>query len=143
MDQPQDDEELLKKLRTHRKNILLALHRKGELATRELREESGFPAGSRNHHLGLLEKWELIEVIGRVGDENERVFHLTDRGVSFVEEVLKAEVSEDLEMRVEQLSRQVNSLEQLEERLETVQRENRVLEERFEKLKDHIAENTN
>ena len=112
MESVPDDDEKLKKLRTHRENILLALFKYGELPMGTLREKAEFPTGSRNHHTGVLEAWGLIEVIGRDGDDGERIFALTTDGAEFVEEYLKDTEPEGVTNRLDRLEERVDRVEE-------------------------------
>lgn len=127
MEHAKDHDEMLKKLKTHRKNILLTLDQNGELPISTLRDLSGFPSGSRNHHTSILEEWGLVEMIGRQKENGERVFRLTTEGERFVETHLEDTTPEGLERRVEKLETHYNQLE-----------ESKVDESRFEDLIDRM-----
>lgn len=127
MDRPEDDDELLQKLKTHRKNILLELHRNGEMPISTLRETAQFPTGSRNHHTGVLQDWELIELIGRDGEDGERVFGLTENGEQFVESYLEPAEPDKVERRIDRLEDRCEGLD--ERKLEAA---------RFERLTDYL-----
>ena len=142
MESVPDDDEKLQKLRTHRENILLALFKYGELPMGTLREKAEFPTGSRNHHTGVLEDWGLIEVIGRDGDDGERIFALTTDGSEFVEEYLKDTEPEGLTNRLDRLEervdrveeRKVDRLNELEATLEKRTKALRALSKKVERL---------
>lgn len=113
--QPTADE-ILEKLKRHRRNILLLLFRHGEIRTREIREEAGVPEGSKDHHLGVLQEWGLIEEVGRTttsGGIPERVWGLTEDGSAFVDDHLTEEEERpsSYELRVERTEDKVEKLE--------------------------------
>lgn len=149
MDDDLTDDEILSKLKRHRENILLVLYRHGELRTREIREEVGFPSGSKEHHLGILEEWGLIEEVGRVNESGgipERVFGLTNTGREFVDDYLTEERERpgSYEMRIERLEDEVDDLQTTNERLEAKvdqqQEHLEDLEDRFDILLDRLEE---
>ena len=76
--------ELLDLLGAHRLDTL-------DLGAGKLRSISGIPAGSKEHHFETLQKWGLMELVGREnhgGGNPARVFELTDHGTEIVEEYL-------------------------------------------------------
>lgn len=80
------------------------------------------PSGSKEHHLGILEEWGLIEEIGRTTESGgipERVFDLIDEGRGFVEEHLteQGKRPDSYELRVERLEDDVDRLHTKNKRL--------------------------
>ena len=125
------------------------LYRHGELQTREIHEQVGFPSGSKEHHLGILERGGLIEEVGRVNESGgipERVFDLTDGGREFVEDYLteERERPDNYEMRIERLEDEVDDLQTTNERLEVKvdqqQEHLKDLENRFDTLFNRLEE---
>lgn len=118
-----DADEILEKLGRKRERILLAIYRHGELRSREIREQTDLPRGSKNHHYDTLQGWELIEIVDydeKSGGYPERVFDLTDKGRKFVEDYLTEgrERPDSYEMRIERLEDDVDDLQTQNDRLE-------------------------
>lgn len=112
----------------HRRNILNVLDRESPLLVSKLRERAGFPAGSKNYHLGKLEEWGLITVVDRVGDDNERKWDLTPAGEQFIADHLHAEnMPAWLDDRLGEIEARLDALD-----------ERKLDESRFEKLRRRL-----
>lgn len=86
-------EEIAEQLGEQRHDILSVLQRSDETGvnTSQLRKAADIPSGSMTHHMGQLERWELVEEIDRVyAGRGSRaiVWTLTQRGEEFCEEWL-------------------------------------------------------
>lgn len=141
-----DDVEILTKLGHYKAEILRALDKHGELRMQELRSEVGFPSGSRGWHPDQLVEWGLVEVVRRVGDNDERVFALTEQGQQFIDKHLRekwAEVPEDVEERLEQQATEIDELRSevasLREELENVRDDTEHAHSRIDSAENYLA----
>jgi DNA-binding transcriptional ArsR family regulator len=118
MQKPETRDELLNKLGEPRRLLVDALRfYGGEANSRELREHTDISRGSVQHHLSILQDWDVIkergtEYAGR-GPE-ATVYQLTNRGESIIGAVrqnpITADGFHDLEARVDDLEEDVDRL---------------------------------
>ena len=89
------------------------------IPTGQLREAVGIPSGSMPYHMGALTEWELVEVVGNEkegGGSPSKVFALTERGEKFlnhssIRQFPSIEDVHQLEAHIDELSTQVEELE--------------------------------
>lgn len=93
---PAEADEIQEKLNRgneHRRNILstLASADSNALNTSQIRERANVPSGSMNHYLVALANWGVLEETGereysQGGGRKARVWRLTEKGETFIEE---------------------------------------------------------
>ncbi|RBI59805.1 transcriptional regulator [halophilic archaeon] len=115
----------------HRRNLLTVFKKADtrELNTSTLRQRSGVPSGSMNHHLNTLERWGLItETAERQyvshGGSKARVWRLTDEGQTFTETQLDGAVTPSVPTDAlhEKIQAQQDELDALRSDLEDTQK---------------------
>lgn len=115
----------------HRRNLLTVFKEADtrELNTSTLRQRSGVPSGSMNHHLNTLERWGLItETTERQyvshGGSKARVWRLTDEGQTFTETQLDGAATSNVPTDTlhEKVQAQQDELDALRSDLEDTQK---------------------
>lgn len=119
-------EEMVDRLGDQRRDILGALKQSDEsqLNTSDLRMGADVPSGSMTHHMETLQRWGLVEEVGRVHvgrGSRAIVWGLTQDGEEFIEEggldsgrrVARADDVQRLNQRVDELENDVRDLKGL------------------------------
>lgn len=119
-------EEMVDRLGDQRRDILGALQQSDEsrLNTSDLRMGADVPSGSMTHHMETLQRWGLVEEVGRVHvgrGSRAIVWGLTQDGEEFIEEggldsgrrVARADDVQRLNQRVDELENDVRDLKGL------------------------------
>lgn len=124
-------DEIAAQLGEHRQKLLTVFKQRDtrELDTSTLRQHSGVPSGSMNHHLNTLERWGLItETAERQyvshGGSKARVWRLTDEGQTFTETQMDEAVTPGVPTDAlhEQVQAQQDELDALRSDLEDTQK---------------------
>ena len=93
----------------------------GGLPTGQLREATAIPSGSMRYHMGKLERWDLVEVVGKEreggGGSPSKVYALTERGREYLSRsgvgtFASAEEVAELRGRVGELEAEVETRQQ-------------------------------
>ncbi|WP_227378331.1 transcriptional regulator [Haladaptatus halobius] len=124
-------DEIAAQLGEQRRNLLTVFKEADtrELDTSTLRQRSGVPSGSMNHHLNTLERWGLItETAERQyvshGGSKARVWRLTDEGETFTETQMDDAVTPGVTTDAlhEQIQAQQDEIDALRSDLEDTQK---------------------
>jgi predicted ArsR family transcriptional regulator len=104
--------------------LLATIHAADEgIPTGRLREAVSIPSGSMHYHLGRLEEWVLVDVVGRQvegGGSPSKCWDTTDRGSRYLERPgpTAPTTFQDLVNHIEDLER---NLDRREERIEAME----------------------
>lgn len=104
--------------------LLATIHAADDaIPTGRLREAVSIPAGSMHYHLGRLEEWELVDVVGRKsegGGSPSKCWETTERGRAYLERPgpTAPTTFQDLVNHIEDLER---DLARREARIETME----------------------
>ncbi|WP_330633796.1 transcriptional regulator [Halocatena halophila] len=134
-----DFDEMDEHLDRRRKDILAVLRavdnsdESRTINTSDLRRTAGVPAGSMTNHMQKLERWKLIECVGRAyvgGGSKAKVWQLTDRGREFcashLDELRTFPAPEEvtaLQNRLVELEGEVSEVDEEMSRLDSLENE--------------------
>ncbi|MFD1514506.1 MarR family transcriptional regulator [Halomarina rubra] len=105
--------------------LLATIHAADEgILTGRLREAVSVPSGSMHYHLGRLEEWELVDVVGRQaegGGSPSKCWDTTDRGGRYLERPgpTAPTTFQDLVNHIEDLERDLDRREERIKAMET------------------------
>jgi predicted ArsR family transcriptional regulator len=105
--------------------LLAAIHAADDgIPTGRLREATSIPSGSMHYHLGRLEEWGLVDVIGRRsegGGSPSKLWDTTDHGGRYLERPgpTAPTTFQDLVMHIEDLEQELDRREERIDAMET------------------------